>query len=375
MTKTPIARAGATVGLRIDPLDVLFFRDGRPFTPASRGASGLPTPQTLAGAVRTHLLQHAGCDFDALGELVRSGQSFQDAAEQTCAAGWVAAAQIRGPWLARGQDEAMEVLVPAPATVHEAKAGPAPERWLLAPLPAATRLPGWDPPEQGMRPLWSARAAPGKRSQGYLTPSGLGAFLRGEAPQPDAVVSHDQLYGFDRRTGVGITPDRLSAEEGLLYSANMLALKDNVAFYAELVLPHDAPADPLPASAPMRFGGESRHVTASTVKPFEWPDASPQNGQGVVVMLTTPALFDANWRPSQWPDGLELVAAAVPGYDAVSGWDLARRGPKPNRFAAQAGSVYFLQGESADWPTTLTDDDTDAPLGWGCFVKGVWNDG
>ena len=68
MTKTPIARAGATVGLRIDPLDVLFFRDGRPFTPASRGASGLPTPQTLAGAVRTHLLQHAGCDFDALWE-------------------------------------------------------------------------------------------------------------------------------------------------------------------------------------------------------------------------------------------------------------------------------------------------------------------
>ena len=26
----------AVVGLRLDPLDVLFFRDARPFTPASR---------------------------------------------------------------------------------------------------------------------------------------------------------------------------------------------------------------------------------------------------------------------------------------------------------------------------------------------------
>ena len=44
--------ARISVRIRIEPIDVL-FRDARPFGTASRASSGLPTPQTLAGALRT----------------------------------------------------------------------------------------------------------------------------------------------------------------------------------------------------------------------------------------------------------------------------------------------------------------------------------
>ena len=54
-----------TVGLCLEALDVLFFRDGRPFMDGTEQMlSGLPLPQTLAGAICTALMQAAGCDFD-----------------------------------------------------------------------------------------------------------------------------------------------------------------------------------------------------------------------------------------------------------------------------------------------------------------------
>ena len=46
----------SAIGVLLDPLDTLFFRDGRPFDASSRVRGGLPNPQTLAGALRTALL-------------------------------------------------------------------------------------------------------------------------------------------------------------------------------------------------------------------------------------------------------------------------------------------------------------------------------
>ncbi|MBN1903298.1 hypothetical protein JW926_18410, partial [Candidatus Sumerlaeota bacterium] len=44
------------LSLIIEPLDTLFFRDGRPFGPTDHSNSGLPVPQTLAGMVKTRLM-------------------------------------------------------------------------------------------------------------------------------------------------------------------------------------------------------------------------------------------------------------------------------------------------------------------------------
>ena len=84
------------------------------------------------------------------------------------------------------------------------------------------------------------------------------------------------------------------------------------------------------------------------------------------MLLTTPAWFNG-WNPS----GIEPIAAAVGNGQAVSGWDLAAGGPKPNRFMVPAGSVYFLPA-GTQIPEEIVNNE-DATLGWGCFLEGNWN--
>lgn len=377
-------------GLRLDPCDVLFFRDGRPFAAASHGESGMPTPQTLAGAICTHLLQQAGCDasgFRNLGRLVAVGQDFAAAAEEVCGAGWIGGIRVRGPWFShvdKGRRQVDDVLSPMPATLHHPKAHREHGRRLirLDPLEKKCSLPGWVPPLPGMRPLWSKEHVATERMSGYLTRKGLQVFLEGGAPEvsDEHLLPAEEVFDYDRRTGIGVEVDRYTAEKGLIYSARFLSLQPGVALYAEVVLPPAAPDTLFSGQQSLRFGGEGRHVLVEKVEPFDWPTARPRNGQGILVLLTTPCLFDPtrpgqNWRPACFDDQSGLVGAAVTGFLPVSGWNLATGGPKPNRFAVPAGSVYFLQGMAEDLPSDcLADSPEDRLQGWGCFARGVWND-
>ena len=47
-------------------------------------------PQTLAGALRTHLLRAAGCDFARLAERLRAKATLEEAVAEVCQAGWIA---------------------------------------------------------------------------------------------------------------------------------------------------------------------------------------------------------------------------------------------------------------------------------------------
>src|SRR5207245_1405614 len=91
----------STVGLCLSPLDVLFFRDGRPFGAASRVTSGLPTPQVFAGAVRTALLEKYGCSFEKLRRAGTFEQIFSAVFPEQA---WIGRVKFRGPWLCRLPD-------------------------------------------------------------------------------------------------------------------------------------------------------------------------------------------------------------------------------------------------------------------------------
>ncbi len=338
-------------------------------------------PQTLAGAVWTALLDKLRCDFAELARLVRQERVLPaDAIGRTCDASWVASVGVRGPWLARQEthDRNLEVLVPVPAVLQRDKKGDrAAEDTLhqLRPLPA-DRLPGWRPPESAprLRPLWLRQPQPTERATGYLTRAGLEAFLRGNPVLSRQVIPSGDLFDFDHRTGIGINADRLSAEEGLIYGAGFLAFKPRVTLYAEVVLPDCIDRKTLVGIETLPFGGEGRRVRMKVLdQPYSWPkEPKADVRQNPLVLLTTPGLFAERWKPAAL-DG-RLVAAAVPGSVAVSGWDLARGGPKPNRFAAQCGSTYFLDKPIEPWPETFSESDADRLQGWGCYLKGVWTD-
>lgn len=397
--------AKATLGLVLDPLDVLFFRDGRPFGPGSRVGGGLPAPQTLAGAIITALLRRHDCDFQRLKRAVQADE-WPDAVVIACgeAQRWIADVRVRGPWFARRSSRgpasdahqresnniesvpAPEVLTPAPATLHGPKKAAAGEIRQLRPL-AADALPGWkqSAPYPQLRPLWNRGGEPTQPVSGFLTPAGLGAFLRGETVAPEALIRDDALFGFDQRTGIAIDPDRLTAAESQIYGAQFLSLRrqvqakpandeppHDVVFYAELVVPPDAPPRPLAGISSVAWGGEGRRAALEATTAHAWPKQEFNAGQKPLLVLTTPGLFRDGWQPRALAG--RIVSAAVSRYQAVSGWDLARGGPKTNRFAAAAGSVYFLDSLPADLPSTLSDNELDARQGWGAYLLGAWTD-
>ena len=352
----------------LEPLETtLFFRDGKPFQAKGHGTSGLPAPQTLAGALRTWFLNKMGCDFHKLSRDITERQLSVESAfeEQGPEIAPILDVRFRGPWLSL-EDRPVFTL---PASLRRCKGSAnkkcAPGSMLL---PLKGNLPGWKPPQEGMLPLWCRNIEPLENVEGFLTIEGMRHFLRGSVPQHTDCLSADELYDFDHRIGIGIDSDSLTTIEGGIYSISLLALKEQVAFYAELEGPAQLLND-LADDEMFQFGGEKRQVRVRSGPLVDWDSLSNRSGEGrPMLVLITPGLFASSWKPT-W---LQPIAAAVHKPLAVSGWDLARGGPKPTRFAAPAGSVYFLD-RPLDRNSDSLCESEDAALGWGLCLEGRWN--
>ena len=165
--------SGGSLLLRIEPLDTLFFRDARPFGPRAQGTSVLPGPQTVTGALRTAMLRKAGVELGRVAAEVRSGKTFGAAA--AAAGGAVGAAigavRFRGPGFGRDGD----ALFPAPSTLWRVSG----DGRIVRLDPLGADLPGWKPPEAGMKPLWRRGRDRLSRVEGYLDRRAMERFLRG----------------------------------------------------------------------------------------------------------------------------------------------------------------------------------------------------
>jgi CRISPR-associated protein Cmr3 len=350
------------LGVRLEPLDTLFFRDGRPFAPATRGEGGLPQPRTLAGALRTRLVSQY-IDLRELPARRRQGLSIEAALRDLKCPEWVLRTTFRGPWLARGDQT--EPLVPAPVILAREED----TLFRLSPLEPG-RLPGWSGPH-GLWPLWRAGGADAKPAGGYLSQRGLRAFLEGEVPSLDDLVRAEDLYGFDERTGLAIAPDALTGTDGLLYGIRLLALKKGVNLYAEVLPGKDAPPDVAERLAgALPLGGEGRHVRVRPLaRAWDWPE--PAAAARSLWLLTTAAPLREAYRPDELPAGVSVRAAATAAPVAFSGWDVARNGPERTRFAVPAGAVYFVEGDFAP-PQGSFCGSADAEVGWGLALRGRW---
>ena len=176
--------------------------------------------------------------------------------------------------------------------------------------------------------------------------------------------------------------------------------------------PSDSPLcnhlNPLDALHPL--GGERRvaHWRRDKTTADRWAcpagiiEAIGRKPQQLRLILATPAIFAKGWRPG-WlqpinegfvgkPPSenvkpgpqLKLVGAVVGRWQPISGWSLeaGKRGIKPLRRLAPAGSVFFfevLDGSNpanwvaAHWLSSVCNDAQDRRDGFGLAAWGIWS--
>ena len=404
MTHNAVFAQDQAIGLLLDPLDVLFFRDGRPFEAASRGYGGLPMPQTLMGMIMEHIRGKLGIESKDI-------HGMRNNAEHTHR--WTANVAVRGPWFvepAEDGESVKDLFLPAPAHLVGDGDNENPKLQLLAPMRNSDFLPGWNPPRRDgdeLRPL--VAAGPVGKSKGeakWLNKDGLESILNGVAPDPAGLVKSSSVYTYEDRTGIAVDHQKGTAEDGMIYGARFLRLEKKRMLYAEVGIEPGSGINLIEDTKKLRgqltsgaltlkFGGEARRVRVTVVKPFDWPkapDSVPSTEEGgFSTILVSPVIFTcrdgSNSTPRMPPCVGKLVGAAVPKPLAISGWakaalhegDPTTNAPRSTRYAAPAGTVYFWQnGKNADsdrpHPTmySLAHDPRNRAAGWGVALRGAW---
>lgn len=379
----------------VQPRDPLIFRDGKSFsaTPGARAHSlPFPYPSTLAGGVRTQAGRDGTGWFDPGQDLERLLQF-----------------AVQGPLLAQVNEggEVSDWLLPAPSDCLIVKTGDkgGGKRLWIRPvtLPfGTTNLP------EGLTPVSVTPVVKNKphgKAPHFWSWGALVKWLI--APTNDSQPVDLPSLGIENlvresRVHVSIDPETETACEGLLFQT--VGLEFNVC-------PSDDPSDEEKALSVLQrytlvvetdadlspgvgFLGGERRIVHWMRSDRELPACPAAIRQHVLahrhcrLMLTTPALFDAGYLPT-WLQHvipnlqIEVEAAAVRRYRAISGWDVEKGRAKPSRRVAPAGSVYFLSlhgdAEAVEqfidsvWMKTVSDNEQDRRDGFGMALLGVWD--
>ncbi len=332
-----------------EPVDTLFFRDGRPYEQGEASQAGVvsgfpPSPPTLVGAVRAALARSMGW---------ARGSWSADICARLGDGGDLGPLRFRGPVVSRDG----ESLFPAPAHLM---GGPRREEFdpgsltLLSPGGGLTcdlgpdlALPSAAGAVKCVKPLLD---------QGWwITASGLAAVLQGDVPASGDLVHRRDLWREESRVGIFRSEGTRVTAKGALYSPSHIRLGRRVALAVEACgLPPDH-ADVL-AGRPHPVGGEARACWMRCVEgrlPLPAPPdlrAAPGPLLYTVTVLT-PANTEAPPHPGEREyAGLpgHIVSACLPRPTLVGGWDSQAGRPLALRSHLASGSVLFLKTRRDD---------------------------
>lgn len=414
--------------LWIEPLDVLFFRDSKPFTAGEsfRAKSAFPpTPYPFVGAIRSRVLADVlpliGSNFQEYrGYITNKAASYSNELSKIVTvlgdAKSYGKLEFRGPFLARReQDKHYELLFPIPFDLFE--------KQRLSPLAGPLADVHYNPPRDMGQPrlLWSRESLGSELKEVFLKSQGLCRYLRGEIPRSeefDKEFIHREL-----RVGIALEPSRRTAKEGMFYMPEMLRLdgdaqRGQAGFVLEVAglsfaddLPEQVKSYRL-QSGLLQLGGESRAARYNIIQEGD-PLADLEELAGGLkdqiehagrfkLYLASPAIFQNGWLPDfinssslegEMSNGaggkikLKLIAAAVGKPLPIGGWDLAKGAPKTMYKAVPSGSIYFFELQSGDAKdiiklfhlTSKVQESTDdqelqrlAQIGFGLTLIGLW---
>ncbi|MGK3997469.1 type III-B CRISPR module-associated Cmr3 family protein [Sorangium sp. So ce1024] len=366
------------ITLFFEPLDVLHFRDHRPFDAGMHHVAStvFPRPTVFRGAVRTALFRALGARFEA-------EDPFFDV-PHAWARDWLGGRDtpgslaLRGPLLAQSSGDRVAPLFHPPHDLawppRGAAAGTA---HLLAPRkPGADLAPRrfrWNPSavEQVSSELaWTGRDIGKDSVDDFFTEAGASVYLAagagsvdlsGEPSRPLRVAKKEVLQS-EVRVGIARDPEQLAASDGMLYMTTPFRLAPDAGFAVDIALPGDASdaARALVRQLDGRratLGGKGHGARIRIldgplpllVDPLDAPAARPLRCK---LWLQTPLPLK-----QPLPPGLMLVAKRS---EPVGGFDLQTGAPRELRAALPAGAVVHFTGSLSDLAT-----DADLRTGYG----------
>lgn len=329
--------------LQLDPLDTLFFRDGRPFSMGEETyAEGLfpPAPATVLGALRSLWISS---------QLDQPGATLEDLARESLL-------KLNLDYFGLGI--AGKPVFPAPFDLFfpkkDAPAKPmetiGKEAFISSCPPEVTHLFRGDVEEK-------TESIAGQ----LLDETAMNQYLEGGTAKDFETLPLKNFVKKEHKIGIGRKDGQNLTEEGLLFRliANRLENKDGerLEFLVD-VQGFDLPNFENSKTAVLPLGGERRSVMAK-IAVFQLPTtASKITGKLFKIWLLTPAPLD-NWYPAELLEkykGLKLVASAVGKPVAVGGWDVAKKQPKPMRRAIPAGSVFLFEATDEAQANQISED-------------------
>jgi CRISPR-associated protein Cmr3 len=376
--------------LFIQPEDVWMFRDSKPFAAQQSFVARSmfpPTPQTMQGIIRSHVLEQAQADWAAYarGEVDKAlkqkiGVPAHD--NQPASFGEL---NLVGPFVARQKEPngKVERLVPAPLDLVTSKEGG--NMALLMP-PHSRPAFLTEPPFEGWMPLVAPDNMPSlKEADGWLDEEGLATYLGGGIPQrieekdkpSRGILKNKEVFEHEPRVGLALEKGKRVARDRHLYHAHFVRPQAGIGLLVGV-----NSGFVKDAKGVIGIGGESRFGSYQVMKDFSIPQTKLKDNSRLKVVLLTPTYFKNGWGPenndwSRWVGAAgKLVSMAIGKPKLISGWDVAKREPKPLYHFVPAGSVYLF--ENATWQekafTETPDGELDySAMGFGGCALGQWN--
>jgi len=189
--------------------------------------------------------------------------------------------------------------------------------------------------------LWTDNDGKVTPSDGrWISISNLKSYLT-EAPKTLHSVKLADYCIRESHIGIARELQTRTAENSMLYNVNMTRVQD-LQFAVDIELNGKS----LPETGILRLGS---HNKSACFENNEFENDIPSSIDGMFKLyLATPAIFKLGWKPDlEEQYGLELIAAAIGGYESIGGFDMKANRPKPMCRAVKAGSVYYYKTKNS----------------------------
>jgi CRISPR-associated protein Cmr3 len=332
--------------LKIEPVDTLFFRDGKPFSMGDQSAAfGIfpPYPSTVYGAIRTGVIsQSKGYSSFCAGDMAAEIGTPEDITSTSL--------RLKGIFLC--EDEC--IYLPAPLDLatedekDEKKAFRTSKRD-SPPFLSNIELPSY----LFSRELEKTQSVTGS----FISDSDLKDYLNGSRNEFN-LYQQDYFCMMEYKTGIKRGIKTRTVEEGNLYRVGMRRLRNECALVCDI-----EGVSSLSKRGVLKLGGEGKVVRYETVS-LSLPDdreaiiEQVSQTKQFKLFLATPAIFEKGWLPDDnilknSDYQLELLTAAIGSAFHVGGWEMAKKkngrrigGHKPMIRAVPSGSVYYFRIKS-----------------------------